>query len=459
MTEKEIKSIVSRQRAYYASGATRGVKDRIAILKNLQTAIRDREAELCTALQEDLGKSASEGYMCEIGLTLSELACQIKHLRQWQKPRRRRTDLTNFHGRSFTVREPYGCVLVMAPWNYPFLLCMEPLIGAVAAGNCCVLKPSAYAPATSRVMAELIRLVFPEEYVAVVEGGRKENGALLEERFDYIFFTGGITVGKLVMEKASAHLTPVTLELGGKSPCIIDKTSNLKRAAARLAFGKYLNCGQTCVAPDYLLIDESVKERFLALYVQAIERMYGREPLENPDYGKIINQKHFDRLLGLIDKAKVVYGGEANPDTLQIAPTVMDGVTRRDAVMQEEIFGPILPVITFSRIEQAFAFVRKGEKPLAAYLFSENKKTQRRFLRLLSFGGGCINDTVLHLATSQMGFGGVGYSGMGSYHGKKSFETFTHEKSILQKYTWIDLPLRYAPYKRWKDWLVHLFLR
>ncbi len=459
MTEREIKRLVARQRAYYATGATRNVTDRISVLKQLQSVIQKREAELCAALREDLGKSASEGYMCEIGLTLSELACQIKHLRKWQRPKPCRTDLTNFHGRSFTVREPYGCVLVMAPWNYPFLLCMEPLIGAIAAGNCCVLKPSAYAPATSAAMADLIRSIFPEEYVAVVEGGRKENGALLEERFDYIFFTGGVTVGKLVMEKASAHLTPVTLELGGKSPCIIDKTCNLKRAAARLAFGKYLNCGQTCVAPDYLLIDKSVKDRFLTLYFRAVENMYGKDPLENPDYGKIINQKHFDRLLGLIDNKKVVYGGEFNPDTLQIAPTVMDGVTRRDAVMQEEIFGPILPVITFERIEQAFAFVRKGEKPLAAYLFSKDKRTQRRFLRLLSFGGGCINDTVLHLATSQMGFGGVGYSGMGSYHGKKSFETFTHEKSILKKYNWIDLPLRYAPYCRLKDWLIHLFLR
>ncbi|MBD5460509.1 MAG: aldehyde dehydrogenase [Lachnospiraceae bacterium] len=457
--DKDISGIVKKQREYFAAGATLDVQGRIAALKRLQRAIRAREEKLCAALREDLGKSASESYMCEIGLTLSELSYQISHLKRWAKPKRHRTDLTNFHGKSFSVWEPYGCVLVMAPWNYPFLLCIEPMVGAIAAGNCCVLKPSAYSPATSAAIRELIREVFSEEYVAVVEGGRAENGALLEERFDYIFFTGGVNVGRLVMEKAAAHLTPVTLELGGKSPCIVDRTCNLKLAAARIAFGKYLNCGQTCVAPDYLLIDRSVKEEFLRLFTQTVTRMYGSDPLKNPDYGKIINQKHFERLRGLLDEKKLVFGGEMNPETLQIAPAVMDGVTAEDAVMQEEIFGPILPILEFDDIRQAFEFVRMREKPLAAYLFTGNKETEREFLSRVSFGGGCVNDTVLHLATSRMGFGGVGNSGMGSYHGRKSFETFSHEKSILKKYGWIDLPLRYQPYSKEKNKMVHFFLK
>lgn len=455
----EISDIVKRQREYFAAGATLDINTRILMLKRLQQAIRQQEEQLCNAMKKDLGKCASEAYMCEVGLTLSELSCQIKHLKKWAKPKRCRTELANFHAKSFTLREPYGCVLVMSPWNYPFLLCMEPMIGAIAAGNCCVLKPSAYSPATSGAIKNLVQEVFPEEYVAVVEGGREENSALLEERFDYIFFTGGVTVGRLVMEKAAAHLTPVTLELGGKSPCIVDKTCNLKLAAARIAFGKYLNCGQTCVAPDYLLIDRSVKEEFLKLFTQTVSEMYGTNPLQNPDYGKIINRKHFDRLTGLMDSNKVVFGGGTNPDSLQIAPTVMDHITGEDAVMQEEIFGPILPVIEFTEIEQAFAFVREREKPLAAYLFTGDKHTEKEFLRRLSFGGGCINDTIMHLATSQMGFGGVGNSGMGSYHGRKSFETFSHEKSILKKYCWIDMPLRYQPYSHVKDKLVHLFLK
>ena len=455
----EISGIVKRQREFYATGATRKTGDRIAALKKLQQAIRAHEEELCAAMQKDLGKSRSESYMCEVGLTLSELAYQIRHLKRWARPKRRGTDLTNFHAKSFSVREPYGCVLVMSPWNYPFLLSMEPLIGAVAAGNCCVMKPSAYSPATSAAMAALVREVFPEEYVAVVEGGRAEFSALLHERFDYIFFTGGVTVGKLVMEKAAAHLTPVTLELGGKSPCIVDGTADLELAAARIAFGKYLNCGQTCVAPDYLLIERSVKEKFLKIFIRTVEKMYGAKPLENPNYGKIVNRKHFDRLKGLMDEKKLAWGGEADPEALRIAPAVMDNVTGEDAVMQEEIFGPILPVIAFDRMEEAFAFVLEREKPLAAYLFTGSRETEKQFLSRLSFGGGCINDTIMHLATSRMGFGGVGNSGMGSYHGRKSFETFTHEKNILKKYKWIDMPLRYQPYDKKKDKLVRMFLK
>lgn len=397
--------------------------------------------------------------MCEVGLTLSELRFVRKHINSWSKTRTVRTPLAQFHGKSFTVQEPYGVVLVMSPWNYPVLLTLEPLIGALAAGNCCIVKPSAYSPATSQVITQLIGETFPKGYVAVVEGGREENQNLLEQTFDYIFFTGSVNVGKLVMEKASAHLTPVTLELGGKSPCIIDHTANLKLAAKRIVFGKYLNCGQTCVAPDYVLIEPGVKDRFLKYVKREIIRMYGNDPLSNPTYGKMINQKHFDRVLRLIHSTKTVYGGESNADTLQIAPTILDRVTEEDAVMQEEIFGPVLPILTVSSMDEAYAFVKKRPQPLALYLFTSDKKTEKRFLKKVPFGGGCVNDTIIHLATPYMGFGGVGNSGMGSYHGKKSFETFSHEKSIVKKYTWIDLPLRYPPYNKLKEKLVRMFVK
>lgn len=458
-TEKNLEKLVEKQRTYFAEGKTLPVQERIRALERLGQALKSSEAELCRALRADLGKSRTESYMCEIGLTLSELGYVKKHLRSWSKDRRVRTPLSQFHARSFTVQEPYGVVLVMSPWNYPVLLTLEPLIGALAAGNCCVVKPSAYSPETSSVMAKILRSVFPEEYVAVVEGGRQENQGLLAQKFDYIFFTGGVNVGKLVMEKASAHLTPVTLELGGKSPCIIDETANLKLAARRLAFGKYLNCGQTCVAPDYVLVHEKVKERFLGYVKEEIVRMYGARPLENPDYGKIVNRKHFDRLLGLMNPEKLVFGGESREESLQIAPAVLDGVTPEDAVMQEEIFGPLLPVLTVRSMEEALSFVNDRPKPLAFYIFTQDKKVEQMFLRRASFGGGCVNDTIIHLATSAMGFGGVGNSGMGSYHGKKSFDTFSHEKSIVKKYNWIDLPMRYQPYRKLNEKLLKKFLK
>ena len=458
-TEKNLEKLVEKQRAYFAEGKTLPVQERIRALERLGQALKSSEAELCRALRADLGKSRTESYMCEIGLTLSELGYVKKHLRSWSKDRRVRTPLSQFHARSFTVQEPYGVVLVMSPWNYPVLLTLEPLIGALAAGNCCVVKPSAYSPETSSVMAKILRSVFPEEYVAVVEGGRQENQGLLAQKFDYIFFTGGVNVGKLVMEKASAHLTPVTLELGGKSPCIIDETANLKLAARRLAFGKFLNCGQTCVAPDYVLVHEKVKERFLGYVKEEIVRMYGARPLENPDYGKIVNRKHFDRLLGLMNPEKLVFGGESREESLQIAPAVLDGVTPEDAVMQEEIFGPLLPILTVRSMEEALSFVNDRPKPLAFYIFTQDKKVEQMFLRRASFGGGCVNDTIIHLATSAMGFGGVGNSGMGSYHGKKSFDTFSHEKSIVKKYNWIDLPMRYQPYTEQKEKMIRTFLK
>lgn len=454
-----IEDVVKQQRAFFERKETFDVNYRIRYLKKLKETILEYQQDIYQALKEDLGKSVSESYMCEVGLTLSELSYQIKHIKKWNRPKRHRTDLANFHGKSYSVYEPYGVVLVMAPWNYPFMLTMEPVIGAVAAGNCVVAKPSAYSLATSAIIKKILEKVFEEEYVTVVEGGRAENTELLEQKFDYIFFTGGVTVGRLVMEKASRHLTPVSLELGGKSPCVIDKTANLKLAAKRLAFGKYLNLGQTCVAPDYLLIDQEIKDEFLKIFIDTVKKMYGDSPLDNKDYGKMINEKHYTRVMGFIDREKVVLGGQGREDELRIEPTILDHVAAEDAVMQEEIFGPILPVLTYAKLEEAVKFIEERPHPLALYIFSNDKKVQKYFTEKLAFGGGCINDTVLHLATSRMGFGGVGNSGMGAYHGIQSFRTFTHEKSILKKYNWIDMPMRYQPYSTFYDKVVRMFLR
>lgn len=454
-----IEAIVIKQREFFNTHTTLDVEYRIKYLKKLHETINRHEKDILTALKADLGKCDMEGYMCEVGLTLAELTHQLKHIRKWTKKKHYKTDLTNAIARSYSIREPYGVVLVMSPWNYPFMLTMEPVIGAIAAGNTCVVKPSAYAPATSQIVADIISESFPPEYVTVVQGGREENAALLEQRFDYIFFTGGVTVGKLVMEKASAHLTPITLELGGKSPCVVTKDANLKIAAKRIVFGKYINCGQTCVAPDYLLIDESVRDEFVELLKKEIIAMYTAKPLENAAYGKIVNRKHFERLKGLINGSTVAFGGEWNDETLQIAPTVLIDVTPEEPVMLEEIFGPILPVLTYRNVDEAEKFILERKKPLAFYLFTEDKEVQNRFMNHISFGGGCINDTIMHLTSSEMGFGGVGYSGMGSYHGRKSFECFTHEKSILDKATWIDVPMRYQPHAESKWALIKWLLK
>ncbi len=454
----DIQSLVQAQRSHFQTGAALGLTARRTALKRLGAAIRAHERDISAALMADLNKSSTEGYMCEVGLTLSELSFVEKRLARWMRDRNHLTPLAQFPARSFTVQEPYGVVLIMSPWNYPFLLTMEPLIGAIAAGNCCVVKPSAYSPATSAVIRDILSQCFPPEYVAVVEGGRAENQALLDQKFDYIFFTGGTAVGKEVMSKAAKHLTPVTLELGGKSPCIVDATARLELAAKRIVFGKLLNCGQTCVAPDYLLIDRRVKDRFLAHLRKQISLQYG-DALDNNGYVRMVNRKHFDRVLGLIDPSKVVLGGGSNPDALKIQPTVLDGVSPEDPVMQEEIFGPVLPVLPFDRVEEALEFVNARPRPLALYLFSREKRVQELFLRRASFGGGCINDTIIHLATSRMPFGGVGNSGMGGYHGRASFDTFSHRKSIVKKSPWIDLPVRYAPYTPVKNQLLRLFLR
>lgn len=459
MTEIEIRQIVENQRTYFYTGATLPLSHRIEALKKIQSYILTHEAEIGKAIRKDLGKSDFESYMCETGLVLSEITYMLKHIRSFAKEKNVLTPLTQFHSRSFKKPSPYGVALIMSPWNYPFLLTIDPLIDALAAGNTVVLKPSAYSPYTSAVIQSMIEECFDTRYVAVITGGRAENTCLLNEHFDYIFFTGSQTVGKEVMRHAAAHLTPVTLELGGKSPCIVEESANIKLAARRIVFGKYLNCGQTCVAPDYIYCDRKIKDQLLAEIKRQIKRQFRSEPLTNKNYGKIINEKHFDRITKLIDSSKVVFGGKCDRTTLKIEPTVMDHVTFDDAVMQEEIFGPILPILTYDSLDQAIHKINSMPHPLALYVFTSDKTAARKVTARCGFGGGCINDTIIHLATSEMGFGGFGESGMGSYHGKDGFRTFSHYKSIVDKKTWLDLPMRYQPYRKVNEKLIHLFLK
>lgn len=460
MTDTEIKILLEKQRAYFESGATLSVKFRKEMLTKLYKTIKKFENEINEALKADLGKCAYESFMCESGLALTEISYMLRHLKSFARKKRVRTPLSQFPSRSYKLPSPYGSVLIMSPWNYPFLLSVEPLTDALAAGNTAIVKPSAYSPATSEIVKRIIEECFEPEYVAVVTGGRAENSALLDQPFDLIFFTGSGTVGKEVLRRSAERLTPAILELGGKSPCIVDKTANIPLAAKRIVFGKLLNCGQTCVAPDHVLIDSTVKDEFIKEVKTELRRQLGDSPLEDPTYGKIISKKHFDRLLGLIDPSKVVHGGDSDPVSLKIAPTVMDGVTEADAVMGEEIFGPILPILTFDDFGELLRAEKAKDKPLALYVFSESKENIRRATTELSFGGGCVNDVIIHLATSEMGFGGVGESGMGSYHGKDGFDAFTHYKSIVKKSTRIDLPMRYRPYKsRFFEKLLRRFLK
>ena len=457
--KKDIEAVLNKQREFFASGKTRDVEFRIQALEKLEKTIAENENEIAAALMSDLNKSSFESYMCETGLTLSELRYVKRHLRKWAKSKRVHTPVSQFHGCSYTMPSPYGSVLIMSPWNYPVMLTLEPLAGAIAAGNCCVVKPSAYSPNTSAVIERILGQIFPDEYVAVVTGGREENEALLNSKFDYIFFTGSPSVGKTVMKKAAENLTPVTLELGGKSPCIVDASANMEIAARRIVFGKFLNAGQTCVAPDYILAEKSIKDELIEKIIAQIKLQFGQKPIDNRDYVSIINEKHFDRVLGLIDAEKTVFGGEADRSSLKISPTVMDGVDENDPVMLQEIFGPVLPVMTVDNADDAAAFVNARPHPLALYLFTGSRETEEKVMGSIEFGGGCVNDTIIHLATPYMGFGGVGQSGMGSYHGKKSFDTFSHEKSIVKKYAWFDMPVRYQPYTSGKNRLLRKFLR
>lgn len=445
---RSIQALLASQRAFYRSGKTRPTACRRQALQALLHAVQRHERALAEAMAADFQKSAFEVYMTETGLVLDELRYHLRHLDAWTRKKRVRTPLAQFPARSFLSPEPYGVVLILAPWNYPIQLCLEPLIGALSAGNCAIVKPSAYAPNTSRALAQLLRETFPPEYVAVVEGGRAENQALLAERFDYIFFTGSPSVGRHVMQSAAEHLTPLTLELGGKSPVIIDQTADVRLAARRVLFGKVLNAGQTCVAPDYAFVHETVMDAFLDGCRAALHEFFpDGDPAQMP---VIVNEKHYRRLCGLMEHEMPAVGGGCDAARRFIAPTVLTGVTPES---------PILPVMPYRDVQTCIDYITAHEKPLALYLFTTDRALERCVLDGCAFGGGCINDTIVHLATPHMPFGGVGASGMGSYHGKKSFDTFTHYRSILKKANWLDLPIRYHPYTAAKSRLLRLFLK
>lgn len=466
---EHVSALVDRQRAFFNSGATRPVSFRKEQLKKLRDAILSHENEILAAAHEDLGKSDFEAFTTEIVLVLEELKLMLKNCARWCRPEKRSAGLFNLPGRAFAYHDPHGVCLIISPWNYPFQLSILPLVGAIAAGNTVILKPSAYSAATSELIAQLVIALFPPEYIAVVEGGREMNTTLLEQHFDYIFFTGSVQVGKLVMESASRFLTPVTLELGGKSPCIVDRTADIDLSARRAVWGKCINAGQTCVAPDYFLVHEEVKEAFIQKAREYIRKFYGDEPHQNDEFPHIINRHHFDRLSALIAEAtatdgvpdmpaaagitsaekpfpRLISGGRMNPQSLRIEPTIIDRVDWNDPIMQEEIFGPIIPVISWRDEKGIIENILSRPRPLALYLFSKDKNQQKRIMSLVPFGGGCINDTVMHLASNEVPFGGTGASGMGSYHGKASFDTFSRIKSVIDKPFFCDVPLRYAPF-------------
>lgn len=449
-------TLVQKQKEYFNSGVTRSYNFRVTQLKKLQSAIRTYEKSIAEALYLDLGKSSEEAFTTEIGIVLNELTYTIKNLRKWMKPIRVKTPLMLFPAKSYKYQEPFGVVLVLSPWNYPFQLCLAPLVGALAAGNTVIAKPSSSAPHVATVIKEMLKNTFPEEYVQAVLGSAKEADALLYEKVDYIFFTGSIEVGKHVMEVASQNLTPLTLELGGKSPCIVDETGDIALIAKRVAFGKLINAGQTCIAPDFLLIKEEVKEAFITHFKLAVKSFYGDDPLTNEAYPKIINERHLTRIKGLFAGENVVFGGESSET--KIAPTLVDNITFSSKIMQEEIFGPVLPILTYTSIEEVLMKFKTLHKPLALYLFSRDKKTVAKVINDASFGGATINDTIMHFVNHNVSFGGVGYSGFGAYHGVKSFTTFSHEKAVVKRGKF-DLPYRYHPLTKQKAKMLRYFLK
>lgn len=453
----DIRTLVIQQKQWFQTDRTKPVAFRIAMLHNLDASIRKHEDAILSALHEDLGKSRTESYMTELGIVYDELRWFLKHAGRLAKPKKVPTQLSLFAATSWRIPEPFGTVLIMSPWNYPFQLAIVPLIGAIAAGNTAVVKPASYTPNVSRVIATILAEAFDPAYVACVEGGRAENQALLDQPFDMIFFTGSTNVGKLVMQKASEHLAPVVLELGGKSPCIVDSDHQLALAARRIAFGKFINAGQTCVAPDYLLVKKSLFEPLVAHLKTEIEAFYGNDPLHNPDYPKIVNLHHVERLLGLIAPETILFGGHAEGQ--RIEPTLLGPVELSAPIMKEEIFGPILPILLYEDRGIVFDTIRSIEKPLALYLFTDDKAFEKEIIERLSFGGATFNDTIMHFASRTLGFGGVGASGMGRYHGPYSFEAFSHFKGVLKRAKWIDLWFRYHPFTKSKESLLRRFLK
>lgn len=451
-------SILQRQRNFFATGATLDVQFRLDQLRRLRNLLKDYEQRIYDALYHDLRRAPEETYLIEIAVTLKELDYVIKKLHSWAKPKRIRTPFPLLTpGRSYLYYQPYGCALIISPWNYPIFLNFSPLVGAMAAGNCAVVKPSETSSATQEVISALINDNFPPEYIYSVEANPNEMDSLLAEKFDYIFFTGGTSIGKIIMSAAAKNLTPLTLELGGKSPCIVDETANLRYAATRIIWAKMCNAGQTCIAPDYLYVHHRVKDKLIDECKKVLLHFYGIDPKSSNSYDRIINDKHFERLSNLLQSGKVVIGGQTVKEERYIAPTILDNVTWHDPVMQEEIFGPILPVITFTDIDEVIKTVNANPHPLALYIFSDNKKSINKVINNISFGGGCVNDCLLHVANQYLPFGGIGNSGMGAYHGKFSFETFSHKKAIYERKPKIALGLEYPPFSARKNvWLRRL---
>ncbi|WP_373893597.1 aldehyde dehydrogenase [Virgibacillus sp. CBA3643] len=438
---------VNNQKAFFHKGETEDVDFRINSLKKLRTAIQQNENALVEALKVDLNKSEFEAYSTEIGVVLKEIRFVLKHLRKWVKPERVKTPITHFGSSSLIYPEPYGVALIIAPWNYPFQLAVAPLIGAIAAGNCAIIKPSELTPNTSDVLERLIKEIFTQDYIAIVQGDAKTSQALLHEKFNTLFFTGSAPVGKIVMEAAAKTLTPVTLELGGKSPCIVHEDANIKLAAKRIAWGKFMNAGQTCIAPDYVYVHGAIKDEFLDQLKKAMKALYGEDPLENADYTHIVNAKHFNRLCAFLDNGKLFSGGKTDQAHSAIEPTVLTDVNWEDPVMQDEIFGPVLPVLEYHDLPEAMEGIHNQPNPLALYLFSNSESVQQEVVNGIAFGGGCVNDTVYHFVSPYLPFGGIGKSGTGSYHGKGSFDTFSHQKSVLKQTTLFDIPFRYPNVK------------
>lgn len=440
-------TIVQKQRAFFNTGKTKSIEFRIEQLKKLRQIIVDNEKAIIQALHDDLRKSELEAYATEVGIVLVEIDDLLKNVKSWSKPQRVKTPLFHQLATSWRYPEPYGVTYIISPWNYPFQLLIAPLAAAMVAGNTAILKPSELSERTSLLIYKLISENFDESYIKVVLGGVEESKAMLEQRFDYIFFTGGTEIGRYVYQAAARHLTPVTLELGGKSPCIVDEDIQLTHTSRRILWGKFTNAGQTCVAPDYLLVNKKVKAQLIDKMKEHLKEFYGDDPAQSPDYGRIISNRHFDRIARMISPEKVVVGGQMDRSDKYIAPTLLEGVSLEDSVMQEEIFGPVLPIIEYNTLDEAIAYIKQFEKPLALYIYSRDSSVQNKIMQEVPFGGGCINESVMHVGQGHLPFGGVGESGLGAYHGKASFETFTHYKSVLKKSTLSDMPIKYPPYK------------
>ncbi len=441
-----IKQILANQKKYFKTKATLPVDFRIKQLKKLKAGILKYETEILNAIEADLGKDHLGGYLTEVGFVLNDIEDALRNIRSWAKPKRKSTPLFHQKASSYVHSDPYGMTLIIAPWNYPFQLLFAPLVGAIAGGNTTVLKPSEVSIESTKVAVKMVKEIFDEEYVAIVDGGIPESQALLAEKFDYIFYTGSTHVGRIVYQAAAKHLTPVTLELGGKSPCIIDENTHIEYTAKRLLWGKLINAGQTCIAPDYIFVHQNIKDKMIAEFKKQIKAFFGDDPKGNSEYCKIINTRHFNRVKKLMNSGDIIYGGETDETASYIGPTIIDNVSPEDPIMQEEIFGPLIPIVPYNTMDEVVDFINDRPKPLALYVFSNNQKNINKILKETSSGGVCVNDTLMHIANPHLPFGGVGESGMGAYHGHASFTTFTHQKSVLHKSFLFDMPIRYNPY-------------